>query len=461
MNPDQLEKILRRELKNFDALLTCEKLTAGASQETYRLLVKLAGKETLLALRRSPLAPGSVESVGEVSLETEALLIQAMYEAGIPEPQIFYVLQIEDELGSGFVMEWLEGETLGARIVRSDELAEIRPQLAFKFGATLAQIHQVDAGAANLSDALQEFTPEQLVNESWNYYRELQIPLPMIDFTARWLLQHLPENYETRLVHGDYRNGNVMVNREGIVAVLDWEIAHLGDPVRDLGWLCVNSWRFGNHDQPVGGFGSREQLLEGYKSVNDIEVEPLHLRFWEVFGSFWWAVACLRMSYSYRSGDNPSPERPAIGRRSSEAQMDCVNLVIPGAYEIPQFDQAAAQLQELPLAQELLGSVGDWLKQEVAGQLDPRNAFLARVATNSLATVERELSLGPILHEQESVRLRSLGFDGDLHTMRMELTAQLREGLALDTEGLAQHLRQTVAGQLAIDQPKYSALCAS
>ena len=141
MNPDDLAAVLARRLSGFEALIACDKLTAGASQETYRLSVRIAGEEKLLALRRSPFANSTDESVGEANLETEAKLISAMHQAGIPEPEVFYVLTPEDELGSGFVMEWLEGETLGARIVRSEELADIRPQLAFKFGETLARIH--------------------------------------------------------------------------------------------------------------------------------------------------------------------------------------------------------------------------------------------------------------------------------------------------------------------------------
>ncbi len=458
MNPELLERVLRREIPGFEQLLACDKLTGGASQETYRVQLRCNGEDVLLALRRSPLADATEEAVGLANPETEAKLIQTMHAAGIPEPAVHYVLHPEDDLGRGFVMQWLEGEALGARIVRAEEFADIRPHLAQEFGAILARIHAIDVKATGLADELVELTPAQLVQESWENYKQLTVPVPMIDYAARWLLERLPGAYTTGLVHGDYRNGNIMINSQGVVAVLDWEITHLGDPVRDLGWLCVNSWRFGNRDLPVGGFGTREQLLEGYQSVSGTEVDPEHLRFWEVFGSFWWAVACLRMSASYRSGDNPSLERPAIGRRSSEAQMDCVNLVIPGSFELPEFDEEAAKSRELPLAQEMLESVASWLREEVSGQVEPRNAFLARVAANSLKTVERELSLGPQLRAQESERLTGLGMKGELHAQRAQLVKALRQGLDLDTPGLAEHLRQTVAGQLAVDQPRYTAL---
>lgn len=124
----------------------------------------------------------------------------------------------------------------------------------------------------------------------------------MIDYTARWLLQHLPVDSRRTLVHGDFRNGNLMIDAGGIRAVLDWELAQIGDPVRDLGWLCVNSWRFGRSDLPVGGFGTVEDLLEGYRAVSGIDIDRAELTFWQVFGSFWWAVTTLY-------GEHPAQRR--------------------------------------------------------------------------------------------------------------------------------------------------------
>ncbi len=81
-------------------------------------------------------------------------------------------------------------------------------------------------------------------------------PHPAFELGLRWLADRVPDAPpEPELVHGDYRNGNFIVGPEGIRAVLDWELAHLGDCIEDLGWLCVKSWRFGVPDKLVGGFG--------------------------------------------------------------------------------------------------------------------------------------------------------------------------------------------------------------
>jgi aminoglycoside phosphotransferase (APT) family kinase protein len=450
---------LAREVPGFGGLASCDKLTAGASQETYRIACTTDKGEVLLALRRSVPTLQADSGVGAIGPDVEAKLLQLAGAAGIPEPQLIYVLVETDGLGAGFLMQWLEGETLGGRIVRSDQFSELRPRLALQAGEILAQIHALDWKTADLEESLPTISPEVLIRETWAYYRDLEVPVPMIDYSGRWLLENLPDESRITLVHGDFRNGNLMVTPGGINAVLDWELAHLGDPVRDLGWLCVNSWRYGKRELPVGGFGEIENLLAGYKSVSGIDVSLDELRYWQVFGSFWWAMATLRMAQSWRTGETPSLERPVIGRRSSEAQMDCVNLLIPGPFDLPDDRAAISEGAQLPMPAELLQSVAGFLKEDVAAGADPHTGFMARVAANSLGIAQREIIHGPGLAAKESSRLRELlGVDRDLDDLRWELVNALREDLPLNTVGLAEHLRQTVAGQLAIDQPRYSAI---
>lgn len=454
-----LEKVLSRELAEFRSLVSCQQLTAGASQETYRIQVECGSGQRQFALRRSQPSLAADSSVGGISLATEARLFQLAGASGIPGPAIVYVLEPGDGLGSGFVMEWLDGETLGQRIVRADELAGVRPRLARECGQILGRIHALDWRAAGLAGDLPEVDPAALVDETWSSYRELNVPVPMIDYAWRWLRDNLPEASRTTLVHGDFRNGNLMVTADGIKAVLDWELAQIGDPVRDLGWLCVNSWRFGVDGLPVGGFGEIEDLLAGYRETSGLDIPRRELEFWQVFGSFWWAMATLQMANAWRTGETPSLERPVIGRRSSEAQMDCVNLLIPGDFSLPDFDGPLSEGTQLPMPAELLAGVAAFLKEDVAAKLDAHNAFLARVAANSLGIARRELQCGKALATQEQQRLQTLlGQQDELDALRWELVHRLRADMPLDTPGLAEHLRQSVAGQLAIDQPRYSAL---
>lgn len=454
-------------------LASVNQLTAGASQQTFCLTVEEGSGETsMYAFRRAQ--PGlESSSYGQLSPSLEVELLKLAAEGNVPVPEIYCVLGAEDGLGDGYIMEWLEGETMGQRIIKLPELADARKSLAFECGQALARIHALPV-SRSLSEKLHSVSPEALVRETWESYIALDTPQPMIDYTAQWLLSHLPQDSRTTLVHGDFRNGNLMVTPEGIEAVLDWELCHIGDPMRDLGWLCVNSWRFGNRSLPVGGFGKVEDLVAGYESVANHHVNLDALRFWEVFGSFWWSITTLGMAKTWRTGETPSVERPVIGRRSTEAQMDCVNLLIPG--EVTSLTEAVED-QNLPSASELINSVQSHLREHVAEKLEGADKFLVRVAINSLSIAERELAYRDQAERAEQEGLRALLIDpsdtdkslaadaadmtGKAHTLadlRWWLVTALREHKPINARILDEHLRQTVAHRLYIDQPKYSAL---
>lgn len=454
-----LGQIVKDNIPGCLALKSCEQLSGGASQETYRITIETSQGDQILAMRRAP--GGVVDDTNNTrpGLEIEAKLFRCARQAGVPEPEIFHVLQEADGLGRGFIMEWLEGEALGARIARSDAFAQIRPKLAFECGEVLARIHGIELEATGLDKDLHEMTAADFVTQTWDNYKLLETPQPMIDFAGRWLMENLPEVDRHCLIHNDFRNGNIMMTPEdGIVAVLDWEIAHIGDPMRDLGWICTNSWRFGKTELPVGGFGSREDLFAGYESVSGAKVNPAHVKFWEVFGSFWWSVGCLGFAARYRTGGvDATVERPGIGRRTSECQVDCVNLIIPGPVGRPE-PKAMTLSSDMPNSEELLASVRDYLREDVMEETSGRNNFLARVASNSLDIVLRELELGPAhLAFQQNALEKLLGRSGDLIELKWALTHALRDGsMPLDQSGLPEFLRQSVVTQIAIDQPKYS-----
>ena len=454
---ESLGAVLQARIGGCRGLVSAERLSGGASQETYRLVIRTDAGERKLAMRRAPGGVSPQPSAGQPGLVTEAMLMRAAREAGVPEPEILHVLAPEDALGEGFVMEWLEGEALGTKIVRDHSLDSIRPLLAEQCGEILARIHSIDLRASGLDSRLARQSPEQYVRQTWQRYQALHTQQPMIDFCARWLLEHLPAGFAPTLVHNDFRNGNIMVSPKGVVAVLDWEIAHIGDPMRDLGWICTNSWRFGRSDLPVGGFGRYEDLFRGYEQASGQKVDPVRVKFWEVFGSFWWAVGCLGMAAHYRTGPDKSVERAAIGRRTSECQVDCVNLLIPGPVALLSPTDVMSSI-DMPRIDELVTSVRDYLREDVMQATKGRTNFLARVASNSLDVVLRELAVGKQHLSLQADRLRRLlEQDGDLESLRWTLVSRLRENeIALDHPGLAEYLRESVVNQVAIDQPSYS-----
>jgi aminoglycoside phosphotransferase (APT) family kinase protein len=319
-----LDATLRRRLAG--RLVSLRRLSGGASQETWSVDAELTGEAVPLILRRRPGGASVGEGAMAIGLETEARLLEQAAKAGVPVPSVRCVLEPDDGLGSGYLMERLEGETIPRRILRDDAFAEARPRLARQCGGILARIHAIPA------DALPPL-PDASAQVQWKLYRDVydgfERPHPVFELAFRWIADHLPAPSPPGLVHGDFRHGNLMIDAEGVRGVLDWEIAHRGDPHEDLGWLCVNSWRFGNIDLPVGGFGTREALFAGYEAAGGCRVDPERVRFWEVMGSLKWGIMCMMMLGVFESGVDRSVERAAIGRRASEAEIDLLNLLDP------------------------------------------------------------------------------------------------------------------------------------
>jgi aminoglycoside phosphotransferase (APT) family kinase protein len=304
-----------------------EKLSGGASQETWSFDIVHPGGNIGAILRRSPQGYGASPSRA-AGLDAEAVLMQLAHDAGLPSPRVMHVLQPADGLGTGFIMARIAGETIARKILRDEQFAKARPLLARQLGEVAAGIHRLDA--AKLPE-LRRMSAAKEIADLDREYRSFNWPRPVFELALRWLRERDPgPPDEMTLVHGDFRHGNLIIGSDGLRAVLDWELAHLGDPMEDLGWVCVNSWRFGEIDKPVGGFGSREELFAGYEAAGR-RVDPGRVMFWEVMGTLRWGVMCCGMMQRFRLGPDHSMERAMIGRRSSETEIDLLRLLAPRA----------------------------------------------------------------------------------------------------------------------------------
>jgi aminoglycoside phosphotransferase (APT) family kinase protein len=299
-----------------------ERLSGGATQEIWRFDLDTTEGYRPLILRRS--RGGSHRSGMGVGLDVEAQLIAAARACGVSAPEVLHVLTPEDGLGSGFIMEFVAGETLGARIVKQPSLAGARATLAHSCGQILARIHAIDISRF---PTLAQQTPADLIGQWRAAYRRDIVRRPVFDLAFHELSASCPPPpRNARLVHGDFRNGNLMIGPEGVRAVLDWELAHIGDPMEDLGWLCVNSWRFGRIEKPVGGFGEYADLYAGYEAAGGPPVNRAMARWWEMFGTLRWGVMCTGSLAAFRSVD-ASVERAMIARRTSETEIDLLRLM--------------------------------------------------------------------------------------------------------------------------------------
>jgi aminoglycoside phosphotransferase (APT) family kinase protein len=303
------------------------KLSGGASQETWSFDIVHPDGNIGAILRRAPPGYGAAPSRA-AGLNAEAKLMQLAYEAGLPSPRVLHVLRPQEELGTGFIMQRVEGETIARKILRDAKFASARPILARQLGQVAAGIHGLPL--AKLPE-LRRMTAAKEIAELERDYRSFDWPRPVFELALRWLRERDPgPSPEVTLVHGDFRHGNLIIGPEGLRAVLDWELAHTGDPMEDLGWICVNSWRFGEIDKPVGGFGTREELFAGYETAGR-RVEAERVKFWEVMGTLRWGVMCCGMMQRFRKGPEHSIERAMIGRRSSETEIDLLRLLAPRA----------------------------------------------------------------------------------------------------------------------------------
>ena len=323
-----LEAVVRRRYGDRARLAGLERLSGGASQELWSFDVETGERRLPLILRRNP--GGLVQREGAAGMETEARLIGLARGTGTPAPEVVHVCAPEEGLGRGYMMERLSGETIARRILRDPEYAQARPKLARQIGAAAARIHAVDVAAAG---ALRVSSPATSLEASYAGYRGYGTPRPVVEWAFRWLREHLPSPAPRQsVVHGDMRTGNIIVGPEGLVGVLDWEAVHLGDPMEELGWICVTSWRFGEVDKPAGGFGPREELFAGYESISGVKPDAERVRWWEVMGTLRWGMSCAMYAKEFQTGDR-SVERAAIGRRASETAIDLLAILAPrGAY---------------------------------------------------------------------------------------------------------------------------------
>jgi len=300
-----------------------EPLTGGASKEIWKFEVSNAKQPTKMILRRG----SGIEGPLAIKTADEARIQKEVIKVGAPVPKILAVSKNEEELGDSYIMHFVEGESIARKILRDKEYKKALPILAYQCGEAIAKIHNVDI---NNFSFLPKKPAEDQLEDLYSTYQSFEQPSPVFEYAYLWLKEQDFGNFQESLVHGDFRLGNIIVNADGLQSIIDWELAHIGNPLQDLGWVCGNSWRFGKNDKVVGGFGELEDLLEGYNSISKLKVNKAMVKCWQVFGTFRWGVICLIQAYAHLNGTINSIEKAAIGRRVSETEIDIVDLLFLG-----------------------------------------------------------------------------------------------------------------------------------
>ena len=323
---EDLGNILKEKLANTSIegeIMNLEPLTGGASKEIWKFEVNANGKSDRYILRRG----SGVEGPLAIKTSDEAKIQKTVRKLGAQVPEIVAVSSLDEELGDAYIMKFVYGESIARKILRDEEYKNTLPKLAFECGQSIAKIHQADI---NEFPFLPSKTVFEQINDLYQTYVSFNQPSPVFEYTHLWLKKQNFGEINDALVHGDFRLGNIIVGKDGLKSVIDWELAHIGNPLQDLGWICGNSWRFGNTDKVVGGFGDLTDLLKGYNSVSNYHVDENMVKAWQVFGTFRWGVICLIQASAHLTGSINSVEKAAIGRRVSETEIDIVDLLFLG-----------------------------------------------------------------------------------------------------------------------------------
>lgn len=423
---EALRKVMARA--NFPGEVTgLERLSGGANMESWAFACAGEG----FVLRRAPSA--EVMAGRPLDHRQEAALIRAARAAGVPAPEVVAELAPEDVIGSGFVMRRLAGTAAPATVLEGGA-----PLLAEIAGA-LAAIHRTPP-----PPGLPALDPAQGVQGLAAQFASHGGDRPIVALGLAWLRANLPPPADPGLVHGDFRIGNLMVEGGRLTGVLDWEIAHTGDVHEDLAYGCMAVWRFGS-PRPGFGLGTLDDWFAAYEAAGGRRVDPRAFRFWLVYRTVWWALGCLGMAQTWRSGADRSVERVVVGRRAGEQELDLLLLLeeeappVERARPLPPADPVEAPTAGEPSAAEIVTAVNEWLastKDRFAG----RERFEHAVARNALGIVARELAARPSAADRELADAILAG----------------RTGLA--SPGLLARLKRKALDKLAADMPKYPSL---
>lgn len=429
-----LRAIMRRVTGTDAPVENLVRLSGGANMESSSFDFHGQG----YVLRRAPSA--AFMDGRAFGHDVEAALVRVARAGGVRAPEVVAELSGADDIGTGYIMRRVEAEVNPAKI-----LADPPPTLIADIARELAHIHTIrprgDIAIARMdtAGALSDLKARFL---SYGGDR------PIIALAFKWCEDNLPPPAEPCLVHGDFRMGNLMVDANGLAAVLDWELAHWGDAHEDLAYGCMAVWRFGYYDRAAFGVADLNSYFAAYTAESGRQVDRARFRFWLIYRTLWWALGCLKMAEIWRSGADRSLERAVIGRRTSENELDLLLLLEEDA---PQAERTPITLDPpLPVRRagepsqiEMLEAIREWIDHDIKSVAVGRDKFMAAVAMNAL---------GMMIRDGEN--------PADPHDKL--LSENLLAGTAsLATPGLLARLRHSAFAKLANDSPKYASLSAA
>ena len=253
--------------------------TDANGQHAHRLMLMRDAAGTLLNTERS----------------REFEVLKALEGSAVAAPVVHWIDPDGRFLGAPSLVMALMPGSCDYMVLNGSRPLQERLQLAHDFLELLVNIQAVDWRAQGLGERLgvPEDPPAKTELAHWEAeYRRVQLePHPELDYVLNWLSGTAPQAEAIVLVHGDFKPGNALIENNRITAKLDWETAHLGDPLEDLGWI-TNPVRKREHQ--ISGHWEREQIVEAYRKLTGRKVCEADLIWWNVFSC--WKLAVIQLT---------------------------------------------------------------------------------------------------------------------------------------------------------------------
>jgi aminoglycoside phosphotransferase (APT) family kinase protein len=293
--------------QNRDAsVIGLERIHGGASRETYRVKLQEDGRARGFILRREP-----TSALIDTQSLVEFAAYRAFYKTPVPVPEALALEQDTQWLDRPFfVMEEIENAAAGSPF-NANPYGANGAKVGEQFFTVLGTIAAQDPKALGLdwdAPSPQECWKVEVARWEKVIDEDEREPQPIGRAALRWLKRNPPPPAKrVGVVHGDYRAGNFMFNDQGeIRAILDWEMAHLGDPLEDLGWALDPCWS--HHDPALPPpMCSRDHAIKLWEKASGMSVDPVAMRWWEMFASLKGLAIWISAAAEAFDGKNMDP----------------------------------------------------------------------------------------------------------------------------------------------------------
>ncbi|WP_340647054.1 phosphotransferase family protein [Phenylobacterium sp.] len=288
------------------------RISGGASRETYRFVGAWRqggqARERKLILRRDP--PASLIDT-ERRIEFEAY--RAFHGTSVPAPEMLWLEEGDGPLDHPFfIAEEIAGFQASPGLLWNAPYLDSHARLAQRKWSILGEIAKADPVANGLAQVMPGVAAGDCWNRELTYWEDVldddeAEPLPIIRAAIRWLRANPPPPAQkVGVVHGDYRTGNFLYDPDGqIHGILDWEMAHLGDPLEDLGWSLNPIWTFGR--RLAGGLVPDAQAIAIWEQASGLVAEPTALHWWTLFNCVKGQAIWVSSARAWLDGGNREP----------------------------------------------------------------------------------------------------------------------------------------------------------